>query len=239
MTNRVAKNNKPKVLAIIPARGGSKGLSGKNIRNLAGQPLINWTIKTALRCEGISRVIVSTDDPKIAEISKEAGADIPFMRPADLASDSAPGMAPVLHALGNLEPFDYVVLLQPTSPLRSVGDVDQAINRCVEGNARACVSVSPASSHPYLCYSMDKSGLMTTELPERFRSSRRQEFPDFYSLNGAIYVGDVSYVLTHQSFMGPETVGYVMPKERSIDIDDIFDFEVADFLMRRAEDSSS
>ena len=221
-----------RVLAVIPARGGSKGVPGKNIRALAGRPLIAWTIAAAKHAPELDRVIISSDDADIIETAKAWGGKAPFTRPAELARDDTPGIAPVLHALDALpESYDYVVLLQPTSPLRTGADISAALALCLEQNAPACVSVSAPQHAPWWMFRLDESRRMHSLFPKDALPTRRQDMPEVYALNGAIYVAEVNWLRKSKAFLTPETVAYVMPRERSLDIDTELDFVMAEALV--------
>lgn len=221
-------------LGIIPARGGSKGLPHKNIRKLGGKPLIAWTIEQALRSKYIDRVIVSTDNPAIAKISKKYGADVPFMRPAELATDKAKSIDAVFHALFSLsEKYDYVVLLQPTSPLRIADDIDACIKLCTGRRINSCVSVTESEKNPYWMYSLNKNGRMRRLIQTEKIIDRRQDLPKVYLSNGAIYVAQVDWLLNNKTFVTDETYAYIMPSERSVDIDNDMDFKFTEFLLLR------
>lgn len=222
-----------RVLAIIPARGGSKGLPLKNIKMIAGKPLLAWTIEAAFKSKLIDQLIVSTDDQEIADVARKLGASVPFLRPTEFATDVASGMQPVFHALGELPGFDYVVLLQPTSPLRDASDIDGSIQKCLTDGAVSCVSVTESLSHPNHCYLLDDRGQMTLYVPNPEKFARRQDMPRVYCLNGAVYVAKVAWLKENKSFVGSETVSFVMPKDRSVDIDDLYDFEIAEFLIKK------
>ena len=223
-----------KILAIIPARGGSKGIPRKNIKPLAGKPLIAWTIEPALKAQGIDRVIVSTEDEKIALVAKKFGAEIPFMRPLALAQDDTPGIAPVLHAIEQLPDYDWVLLLQPTSPLRSVEDIEGIIQFCRDEAAPSAVSVTQAGKHPFWMYQRDDQNRLKPLIPNRPEITRRQDLPAAYALNGALYLARTDWLIQNQGFIGSETLGYVMPEERSLDLDTALDWRVTDLLMRTA-----
>lgn len=222
-----------KVLAIIPARGGSKGVPRKNIREVAGKPLIAWTILEAKKSRYIDRLIVSTDDLEIADVARLWGGEVPFMRPAQLSQDNTPGIEPVIHALESLPDYDYVVLLQPTSPLRTSEDIDGCIELCEGKSAGFCVSVTEPDKSPYWMYTIDGLGKMQPLLKEHKDISRRQDLPPVYALNGAVYVADVKSVIKTRSFITEETVPYVMQKENSIDIDTAADLVVAEVYLER------
>lgn len=207
------------VLAIIPARGGSKGVPRKNIRDVVGKPLIAWSIEEAKKSVYIDRLVISTDDQEIANIAVQWGGEVPFLRPAELARDDSPGIAPVIHILKTegFSEYDLVVLLQPTSPLRKVEDIDGAIAFMVNRNAKACVSVVEPDKSPFWMFFLDGTGHLVPLLEGDFAC--RQDIPPVYALNGAVYVAEVSWLLSKQAFISDETVAYTMPKDRSIDID--------------------
>ena len=221
-----------KILAIIPARGGSKGVPRKNIKMLAGKPLIAWAIEEAKKSKLIDMCIVSTEDQEIKSVAEKWGGNVPFMRPMELAQDDTPGIEPVLHALKMMPGYDYIVLLQATSPLRTVEDIDGAIAYCLDKSYESCVSVTEVEHSPYWMYQMDKQKHLQPILKiEKEKSYQRQKLPKVYQLNGAVYVVSVEFVQREREFIGEETVGYVMPQERSYDIDTMMDFEVAEVLM--------
>lgn len=217
--------NKSKVLALITARGGSKGLPRKNVLTAAGKPLIAWTVDAALTASSVSRVVLSTDDDEIMNAAATAGCDIPFRRPAELATDEASSMDVVLHALKELPGYDFVALLQPTSPLRTGTDIDAAFQLMNTHNAPACVSVTEVDQSPYWMYELAENDRLRSLLPPLQSVTRRQDLPPVYTLNGAIYIAKVEWVLKFRNFLGPETVAYKMPKSRSIDIDNALDFQ--------------
>ena len=220
-----------KVLAIIPARGGSKGIHRKNIKSFNGQPLISWTIRTALKCPLIDKTIVSTDDHEIADISKSYGANVPFMRPNELSQDSTPGIEPVLHAIEQLPQYDWVLLLQPTSPLRTADDICGIINLVKDKKASSAVSVSETINHPYWTYSLDDGKLISFCNNET--KLLRQDLPPAYNLNGALYFASRNFLKTKKTFKDESTLAYVMPRHRSVDIDDIDDWDFAEFLIKK------
>ncbi len=220
-----------RILGLIPARGGSKGIPRKNIRDIAGKPLIAWTIDAALSSRLINSVVVSTDDPEISEVALKFGAEVPFQRPTELSTDFTPGIEPVLHALGLLPSFDAVVLLQPTSPLRSTKDIDNCIELLLQTAAKAVVSVTAAKNHLAWNYQIDSEGRLEPVINSS-QITRRQDLPKVYSLNGAIYASHVSFLTEERNFLGKQTLAYVMPPERSVDIDDILDFRIAEMLLK-------
>jgi CMP-N,N'-diacetyllegionaminic acid synthase len=214
-----------KVLGIIPARGGSKGVPGKNIRLVAGKPLIALSIEQACNSAYIDRTVVSSDDDEIISIARQWGGDVPFVRPAELAADETPGMAPVLHALDQILGYDYVVLLQPTSPLRLAEDIDGCIRHCVSSNSPACVTVALATESPYWMFTVDPQSRLKSLLGLTSLGPRRQDLPEVYSINGAVYVARIDWLRQTGTFISEETTGYVMPRERSIDLDSELDFK--------------
>ncbi|RNB85225.1 cytidylyltransferase domain-containing protein [Brevibacillus panacihumi] len=227
------------VLAIIPARGGSKGVPRKNIRELAGKPLIAWTIEEAKKSKYIDRLVVSTEDEEIAGVARQCGGEVPFMRPSSLSRDDTPGIDPVLHAVSVLSGFDYVVLLQPTSPLRTSEDIDECLEHCLRQNANACVSVTLTDKSPYWMYELTvESGLKPVVVSDK-PVPRRQDAPNVYVLNGAVYVAKTNWLQQTRSFLDKETVGYVMPKERSIDVDTELDFCILETIIREKKMSST
>lgn len=217
--------NGQKVLGIIPARGGSKTVLRKNIRLLAGKPLIAWTIEEAGKSKYIDRLIVSSEDAEIIKVAQEWGAEVPFVRPKELAEDETPGIEPVIHAINNIEEqFDYIVLLQPTSPLRTVIDIDECICYCITENAAVCVSVSIVDKNPYWMYTLEKNQIISPFMQTERYFDRRQDLPEVYVLNGAIYLARTDYLLNARNFISNETRAYIMPADRSVDIDGEMDF---------------
>lgn len=211
--------NKKQVLAVVTARGGSKGLPRKNVLDLGGKPLIAWTISAAREATCIGRVIVSTDDEEIAEEARIAGAEVPFMRPSELASDTATSADVMAHAISIVPGFETAVLLQPTSPFRTASDLDSAFAAWSESDATACVSICNASESPWLMYHRTADGQIKSLLPKPAMGLRRQDLSDAYVLNGAFYFVQCDRFLSDRVFMGPRTLGYPMPRERSLDID--------------------
>ncbi len=224
-----------KILALIPARGGSKGLSRKNIKLLSGKPLIAWTIERARNSKYIDEIVVSTDDEEIAEVSKQYGAEIPFLRPEELATDEAKGVDVALHAVERLKTdgrvYDLLILLQPTSPLRVSEDIDKAIELLFSKSAKAVVSVHEIRHHSYKANNLPEDGCMKDFIRPEAMNKNRQDLPVFYGLNGAIYLAYCDYMERQKSFFGNETFAYIMPRKRSVDIDDEIDFKMAETLL--------
>ena len=210
--------NGSKTLAIITARGGSKGLPRKNV--------LAWTVEAAISAECVSRVVLSSDDEEIMAAAMAAGCDVPFSRPSDLATDTASSIDVLLHALDQLPGFEHVVLLQPTSPLRTAEDIDAAFELMLESGAPSCVSVCEADQSPYWMYKVAADNKLHRLISEVDGAKRRQDLPSIYVLNGAIYIAQIDWLRANKSFVGGQTVAYLMPKERSLDIDTAQDFEI-------------
>lgn len=224
--------NNARVLAIIPARSGSKGLPGKNIRSLRGKPLLAWPVAAAQASRYVDRVIVSTDSPEFASIAAQYGAEVPFLRPAELAADASPSSAAVIHALDILaaqgDLYDYFVLLEPTSPLTEGSDVDAALETLVANrdHADAIVSVSElVSSHPAFAVRIgDDSLLFPYSAVDFTRLPRRQDIDPVYALDGSLYVSAVPAYREHLSFCHNRTMSHIMPHHKSHEVDDLVDF---------------
>jgi CMP-N,N'-diacetyllegionaminic acid synthase len=231
----LSKHNK--FLAIIPARGGSKRLPRKNLLQLGGKPLIAWTIEAALRCPYIDEVMVTTDDSEIAEVSKKYGAKIPFLRPDELASDNATSFDAVKHAVDFYraelgKEFDFIIMLQPTSPLRTSFNISEAIKQCAEKQASAIISVCEVDHSPLWMNTLPSDQSMSYFIREDVKNKRSQDLPKNYRLNGAIYICEVSRMLNEKTFfISQDIYAYIMSKETSIDIDDLFDFNLASYLI--------
>lgn len=219
-------------MAIIPARGGSKSIPRKNVLPLAGKSLIVRTGEQARSSKYIDRVVLSSDDEEIAAEGRRCGIDVPFMRPARLATDEATTASVVSHALQTLRAKDgLLVLLQPTSPLRSAEDIDAAIETCISEGAPACVSVVEIDKSPYWMFKTDGTGQLVPYIDAAQRPSRRQDAPKAYMLNGAVYVVRVEHFLAEAEFTPAGTMPYVMPQERSHDIDEPADFARVEQLL--------
>lgn len=221
-----------RVLALVPARSGSKGLPMKNIRLLHGKPLLSWPIDAAKRSRYVDRVVVSTDSEEYAELAKVAGAEIPFLRPAELSVDTAPSIGFILHALDTLnaagDRYDYLVLLEPTSPLTEASDVDAALEILVERRAHADAIVSVAeivSAHPAFAVSFNEEGLIRPYASSSFGAlPRRQDIAPLYSLDGSLYISTTAALQARMTFCHERTLSYVMPHYKSFEVDDLVDF---------------
>ncbi|MFB5142350.1 acylneuraminate cytidylyltransferase family protein [Vibrio diabolicus] len=225
-----------KVIAVIPARGGSKRLPGKNIRQLGDKPLIAWSIEAAKTSKYIDRVIISTDCEDIANIAQRYGGDVPFLRPQELSGDTAGSNGVILHALEHIdESFDYVVLLQPTSPLRKAEDIDILLESFDE-KTEGVVSVCPCEHSPLWANTLPDDMTMGNFFPESVIGKRSQDLPDYYRLNGSIYAFKVdSFVENNGIFYSDKVKAYNMPVERSVDIDTIVDFHIAEVLLEHMD----
>lgn len=224
------------ILALIPARGGSKRVPHKNILPVAHKPLIAWTIEAARAAKSLTRVVVSTDSAAIAAVSAQYGAEVPFLRPVELAQDHTCGMAPILHAVRWLDQHeayqpDFVMCLQATSPLRVAADIEAAIDTALRQHADAVVSLTPIHYQPAWMKQVDSTGRLRDWLPGTPWAARCQDSPAVYALNGAIYLVRRHVLLTRQSWYGDNTYAYVMPPERSLDIDTPWDMYLADVLL--------
>ncbi|OGZ95161.1 MAG: hypothetical protein A3I44_03680 [Candidatus Sungbacteria bacterium RIFCSPLOWO2_02_FULL_51_17] len=234
-------SSSPAILAVITARGGSKGLPGKNIKVLMGRPLIAHTIDAARNSRLLTHTIVSTDDPDIARVAKEWGGAVPFMRPAELARDTTPHLPVMQHAVSFMEeaigaPFEYVVILQPTSPFRTAEDIDGTVQKLIETGADSAVSIVQVSSgeHPIKMKKLEGDRVLHYAIPEP-EGTRRQEFPPAYKRSGAVYAMKRNTLMKEGKLYGAHVAGYVVPKERSIDIDDEFDWIRAEYMVKKME----
>ncbi len=228
------------ILGLVPARGGSKGLPRKNVKPLLDKPLIAWTIEQALASKYLDRVAVSTDDKEIAEISKKYGAGVPFIRPKELARDDSTTIDVVMHTLNWFESagekYDYLALLEPTSPLREKKDIDKCIRLLIDNEvAKSIVSVSKLeSAHPEFNVVIDKkSGFIkkvdgTTE----FKVLRRQDLPDIYFFDGTIYISEISTLKIKRTFYHKFTMVYIVPRWKSLEIDELSDIICAEALLK-------
>jgi len=217
--------NLPKILAVITARGGSKGLSKKNILNLGGKPLIAWTIEAAQQSKYIDKVVLSSDDNEIISVAREFNCEVPFRRPAKLATDEASSIDVLFHAIEKVPGYDYVALLQPTSPLRTSYDIDKAFELMILSKANACSSVCETAKTPYWMFSMESNNVLNRLLPLPINGHRRQSLPLTYELNGAIYLLNIKTLYSEKNLTPDKTIAYEMSRERSIDIDNLVDFE--------------
>lgn len=226
-----------RVLGIVLARGGSKRLPNKNVKLLAGKPLIAYTIEAALNSRLLDRVIVSTDNLRIRDTARQFGAEVPFLRPGELATDDITVYPAITHAIQWLQERedyrpDYVMGLQATSPLRTAGDIDNSIELAREKDAASVISLCQPKTHPYWMMQVSEGGTVTDFIPWDRNYSRHQDLPSVYARNGAIFLTRCQHLLDHQTFTTPPVYPYVMPPERSADIDTQWDFDVAEAILQ-------
>ena len=226
-----------KVLAIIPARSGSKGLPGKNTKLLLGKPLIAWSIEQALASNFIDSVLVTTDSKEIAEIARKYGARVPFLRPGYISGDHATSIDVIIHALDFCkdipEVYDIIVLLEPTSPLRDVIDIDNALLQLIkQADAESIVGVSRAESvHPAFMVTL-RGDFVHPYLREDYKSSRRQDIEEVYFYEGSLYISYIGTLRRERSFYHETTLGFKIPKWKSFEVDDLVDFIIIEALMK-------
>ena len=217
-----------KIISIIPARGGSKGLPKKNILELAGKPLIAWTIESSLKSKYISKTIVSSDCDEILNISSKYGSEI-LKRPDELASDTTPTEPVVEHILQNIKDlgnYSYLVLLQPTSPLRDEKDIDEAISKLIqEKDATALISVKEIDNKILKAFKINNNGYLEGISNNKYPFMRRQDLPKVFMPNGAIYIISINEFLKTKRLFSDNAISYLMNEEKSLDIDTIDDFE--------------
>jgi CMP-N,N'-diacetyllegionaminic acid synthase len=232
------------LLAIIPARGGSKGIRRKNLALLDGRPLIDYAINACRESTAIDEILLSTDDDEISDAARRAGLASGYRRPAELAGDASPMIDVIEHALRWVEATrgqlpEEVILLQPTSPLRSASDIDDAVARFRESGARSLVSVHPMGEHPSECITI-KNDRWEFLVPPPSGATRRQDYAgEFFFINGAIYIFEASWLLaTRKLIDARETATYVMPRERGLDIDTELDLAIAEAIVRATRPSS-
>jgi CMP-N,N'-diacetyllegionaminic acid synthase len=230
--------NAKRVLGLIPARGGSKGLPGKNIRPINGLPLLAWSIRAARKSHYLDRVIVSTDSQEIAETAKAHGGEAPFLRPAELASDTAGSIDVILHALDFCkdqgETYDYIVLLEPTSPLRTVEDIDRSLEALAEHpTAEAVVSVVQAeASHPVFCSRAGPDGLIKPFMGKAIEHLRRQDLGEALYPEGTIYISSVPALQDRRSFYHEKTLAYIVERHKQFEVDEEMDLVMIEALMK-------
>jgi N-acylneuraminate cytidylyltransferase/CMP-N,N'-diacetyllegionaminic acid synthase len=222
--------------AVIPARAGSKGLKNKNIQNILGKPLIAYTIEAAQRSGIFDRIVVSTESDEIAAIARKFGAEVPFSRPLPLTTDTANIMDVLLHALDHFrdqgEEFDYLALLQPTSPLRTGQDIREAADLILSKGANAVVSICEVDHPPVWCNTLPPEGSLVNFMHREYRNVRRQDLPPYYRVNGAIYLATPGYFRHYMDWFIEGVYAYTMPPERSIDIDTAYDLTRCECILK-------
>ncbi|MHA2287928.1 MAG: acylneuraminate cytidylyltransferase family protein [Promethearchaeota archaeon] len=228
-------NSTQKILAIIPARGGSKRIRNKNLVDLCNKPLISYSILAAKSSKYIDRTIVSTDEESIAEVSETYGAEV-LKRPRNLALDDTPTIDVVLHALSALNEKNYtpslIVLLQPTSPLRTTNDIDNAITLFLNGNSETLISVCESEHSPFWSLKI-KDGYLEPIFGKKYFNKRSQDLEKVFRPNGAIYITKPEIINKYKSFYTENIVSFIMPSERSIDIDDEIDLMLAELILKK------
>lgn len=227
-----------RIIGIIPARGGSKGIPEKNIRDLAGKPLVAWTIEAALKSNVCSRIVVSTDNHKIMAVAQHWGAEVPFIRPDHLSTDTSTSISVVQHAIDflfseGIQESDYILLLQPTSPLRDDTDIKNVVDIAQSKHAEAVVSVTEAHFHPHKALVVTPHGKLQRYFTNKYDNVRRQDLPLAYVENGAIYLNRISLFLKEKTFLPQnKTFPYIMPPDRSMDIDTLWDLHLAELIIK-------
>lgn len=234
------KGGAPRILGVIPARGGSKRLARKNVLPLAGIPMIGYTIKAANAARRLTRTVVSTDDEEIATVARACGGDVPFMRPDTLASDTASSVDVLVHALDFCETqdsvsYDIAVLLQPTAPIRGETEIDDAIALvCDDSSVPAAITVLPvAGHHPNYVYRKMGDGHFTPYAGPQVLGMRMQEFEPLFIRTGAVYVTRADYLRTERKIMAPETAALVVHHEFYVNVDDANEFLLAEYALAR------
>lgn len=224
---------KEKILAIIPARSGSKGLKDKNIKMMNGKPLIAYTIEAAQNSKIFEDIIISTDSEKYAEIVKKYGGSVPCLRDKKLANDNAKSSDVILDILNRVEKkYDSFIMLQPTSPLRTEKNIIEAYKMYLEKKANSVVSVCEMEHSPLWANILNEERRMDSFLKGIDVNKNRQELETYYRINGALYIANVEYFKKYQDFYYKDSYAYIMEKENSIDIDDELDFKIAEYLIK-------
>jgi CMP-N-acetylneuraminic acid synthetase len=234
-----------KVLGLIPARGGSKGLPRKNLCLVKGKPLIQYTIECALASKRLSRLVVSTEDAEIADVAERLGGEVPFFRPPELAQDQTPMISVAIHALEHLsrsdDPFDALCLLQPTNPLRRPSDIDGAIELLEQTGSESVISlVHVGDQHPARMKLVEGNGrIVNPPFAEQIEGQRRQDLPDLYLRDGSIYLTRSDTIMRSHSFQGGDCRAWVIPPERHCNIDTPVDLLLAESLLRYHENAET
>ena len=222
---------KNKILAIIPARKGSKRIPNKNLKKFNGKPLIYWSIKAAHESKYIDKVIVSTDSKLIREISIKHGSDVPFLRPKEISTSTSKSSDVIIHALNNINGYDYIIYLQPTSPLRDKKDIDDSIKLGVNNNVKSLASFSHSLHHdPNIIFEFDKN---KKKIKKTNFSKSENKRSSYYVLNGAIFLLKASWFKDNKKFIYKGTFPFIMDQKKSVDIDNSYDFEIAEYLMKK------
>ncbi len=230
-----------KIIGVIPARGGSKSISRKNIKILQGKPLVAYTIEEAKKSKYLTHLVVSTEDEEIKNISLKYGAEVPFLRPKELATDDALAIPTVQQAVITIEKiknikYDYVIMLQPTAPLRKTDDIDKALAMLIEADADGVISVVDVDNwHPMKMKKFDENSYLIDYQAPPVENPPRQILPKVYMVNGAIYATKRDVFMEKNTFKGEKCLGYIMPPERSVNIDTEIDFLTAEYYLRKKD----
>lgn len=227
-----------KILGLILARGGSKGIKNKNIKRFCNKPLIYWTIKKALKSKMLTDIILSTDSSKIALFGKKFGANVPFLRPKKYASDKSSSIDAIEHAINFLKRsgknYDYIFLLEPTSPFRDHNDIDRSIKKILSTNAEALISICKTEKHnPLFLFRRKDNDLLIAVEKSRKKYLRRQELSPVYFIDGSIYISKIKTLLSKRTFCHSKTIGFELPKWKSIEIDDTLDWILAETIHKK------
>lgn len=228
-----------KILAVIPARGGSKGIPSKNIIEVGGKPLIQYTIDCAKNSKYIDRAIISTDSEEIKKVSIECGGDVPFMRPKELALDTSKTIDCIVHAVDSLkkmgETYDYVMIIQNTVPLRKYWHVDESIEKLINSEERSLVSVTEVEQHPILMRTINEDGTVKNLLPMS-STMRRQDFPKFYKVDGAIAIQKIDEDFNLNTSINDGKLAYIMDAKYSTDIDSYIDIKIIEYYLEKEKE---
>lgn len=222
-----------RILALITARGGSKGIPGKNIKPLGGEPLIKWTIDAAKASCYVDRLILSTDSVEVANVANAFGCEVPFMRPDELATDAATSMDVIMHALDMLhDEYDYLLLLQPTSPFRKACHIDEIIQQGIDSESLMTISVTESKKHPAFMYTTLSNNILSSVLSDP-EQKRRQDMPKVYEHNGALYFSEISYLKEVKNYNSEGVVAYFMDSLSSMDLDTQIDWVIAECMVEK------
>ena len=229
-------------MAVIPARGGSKGVPRKNIIEIGGHPLIKYTIDCGKNSKYLDRVVISTEDLLIKRVAEENGGDVPFLRPKELAEDTSKTIDCIVHAVDTLESmeeeYDYVMVLQNTVPLRKSWHIDEAIEMIVDSNERSLVSISEVDEHPILMRTLNEDKTVRNLL-QMNSTMRRQDFPKFYKVDGAIYIQKLDKDFNLDTSLNDGKLGYVMDKKYTTDIDNYIDIKIVEYYLEKEREAEA
>ena len=222
------------LLAVITARGGSKGVPRKNIKNFAGKPLIAWAIEEAKKSKYIDRLIVSTEDEEIRYVSQQFGADVPFLRPKELAEDHSESVAVLLHAIQMFPEYEWVMQLQPTSPFRSVIDIDSSFEFATKHKFESVIPITKSTKSIYWHFRKQEDGRIERVIDGKF-STNRQEVEETYTACGTVFLFKTKWLIKNKRYITEDTVGFEIPQERALEIDNVNDWQYAEFLFEKKE----